>query len=72
VNLQRGRPWYYFEKLRKISSPRIDGRSVEEMASDGGTPFKELQSWTILLVGRVRGKDQGTGGSTSCDARKQS
>ena len=26
------------------------------MASDGGTPFKDLQRWTILLVGGVSGK----------------
>jgi hypothetical protein len=34
----------------------LDRRLVEKMASDGGTPFKELQSWTILLVGRLRGE----------------
>ncbi len=72
MNPQRCRPRYYFEKLRKIFSPRLDGRLVEKMASNGGTPFKDLQSWTILLVGRVRRKNQGTGGVTSYDARKQS
>ena len=34
--------------------------------------FKVLQSWTILLVGRVRGNNQGTGGLARYDARKQS
>ncbi len=72
TNLQRGRPRYYFENLGKIFSPSLAGRSVEKMASDAGTPFKFLQSWTILLVGRQRGKNQGTGGFESCDARKQS
>ncbi len=59
-------------KIGKILSPRMDGRSVEKMASDGGIAFKELQSWTILLVGRPREKNQGTGGLAIRDARKQS
>jgi hypothetical protein len=44
------------EKLRKIFSLMLDRRLVEKMASVGGTPFKELQSWTILLVGRLSGE----------------
>ncbi len=61
TNLRRCRPRYYFENLRIILSPRLDGRSVEKMASDGGTPFKELQRWTILLVGRSREIIRGPG-----------
>ncbi len=34
--------------------------------------FKVLQTWTILLIGRVREINQGTGGLARCDARKQS
>jgi hypothetical protein len=42
------------------------------MASNAEDAFKKLQSWTILLVGRSRGKTQGTGGLTRYDAFKQS
>ena len=66
MNLLRCRPRYYFEKFWKILSPRLDDRLVGKMASDGETPFKDLQSWTILLVGRVREKIRGPG---SCKLR---
>ena len=44
------------KNLGKIFSPRLGGRSVEKMAPNGETAFKDLQNWTILLVGRERGK----------------
>ena len=56
INLQRHRPRYYFEKMRKILSASLDRRLVEKMASDGGIAFKDLQSWTILLVDGLRGE----------------
>ena len=61
TNPQRGGPRYYFENLGKIFSPKLDDRSVEKMAQNGETAFKDLQSWTILLVGGVREKVRGPG-----------
>ena len=64
--------WYYFEILRKILSPGTTWTWGENFRDFEIGAFKVLQTWTILLVGRVRGKNQGTGGLARYDARKQS
>ena len=50
--LRRRTAWYYFKKNANFLSLREAWICVKKMASNGGTPPKELQSWTILLVGR--------------------